>query len=310
MTAALENLDQELIDAARYGRAGEVRRLLARGADVHAQDDYALWAATVCGETKVVEILLAAGADVHADDDAALKAASFHGHRRIEVMLREAMDRTVKPQPSAAEADTPQPAARKTKAPPAPLRIAPQMRLDDLFKGKTPEAGTPLMQKAVWQNMAEVRKHLAKHQERLTTDHLRAKIPSGRMTYLQIAVKSGALDQVMEIAAESSQPLTAADLITPDKNGQTGFASIVARHQLDRIFKAELWVGRTPQLVELWNQIPAGHKEKNALKSELSRVSVLSMRQKMALCRETPETTAPLPQVYLASAYTRAPGPA
>lgn len=308
MTPAPENLDQELIDAARYGRAGEVRRLLARGADVHAQDDYALWAAACCGKTKVVEILLAAGADVHADDDAALKAASFYGRRRIEVMLREAIECPVKLRPSKAEADTPQPAARKTKAPRAPFRIAVKTRLADLFKSETREGETPLMRECFWRNMAEVRRHLATHQERLTTDHLRAKTPNGRTTYLQIAVKIGALDQVMEIATASSQPLTAADLTTPDTSGHTAFASIVAQHELDRIFKAELWVGRAQQLVELWNQIPPKHK--NALKSELSRVSVLSMRQKMASCRETPETRAPPAPVYLAASYTRRPGPA
>ena len=64
--------------------AEDVQRLLALGADVHADDDYALRQASAQGHLAVVEALLGAGADVHAENDEALRKASEYG--RLDVV--------------------------------------------------------------------------------------------------------------------------------------------------------------------------------------------------------------------------------
>jgi hypothetical protein len=60
--------------------ATAIPEMLAAGADVHADNDYALRGAAVNGHLPVVQALLAAGADVHADNDYALCCAARNGH--------------------------------------------------------------------------------------------------------------------------------------------------------------------------------------------------------------------------------------
>ena len=79
--------------AARKGDAPEVRRLVARGADVHGLGEEspedgctALHIAAACGNTKVVKVFVRLGADVHAQDAdgvTALQAAAGVGHFEV-----------------------------------------------------------------------------------------------------------------------------------------------------------------------------------------------------------------------------------
>jgi hypothetical protein len=87
LPAAQEELDIEMMDAARQGRDAEVARLLAAGANVHAGNDYALRYASENGHAAVVARLLAAGADVHANNDLALRWASENGHDVVVARL-------------------------------------------------------------------------------------------------------------------------------------------------------------------------------------------------------------------------------
>jgi len=73
--------------ASRNGHTEVVKILLAAGADVHANNDYALRWASESGHTEVVKILLAAGADVHADNDYALRWASQNGYTKVVKVL-------------------------------------------------------------------------------------------------------------------------------------------------------------------------------------------------------------------------------
>jgi bacterioferritin-associated ferredoxin len=63
--------------------------LLAAGANVHADNDYALYWASYKGHTEVVKVLLAAGANVHANDDGALRWASYNGHTEVVKVLKD-----------------------------------------------------------------------------------------------------------------------------------------------------------------------------------------------------------------------------
>jgi ankyrin repeat protein len=82
-----ENKHNALVCSAGYGKLDFVEYLLAAGADVHADDDYALQLASDNRRTEVVKVLLAAGADVHADDDFALQLASSNGHTEVVKVL-------------------------------------------------------------------------------------------------------------------------------------------------------------------------------------------------------------------------------
>ena len=67
-----------------------VRVLLKAGADVHADDDYALRWAAEKGHTQTVQILLANGANIHAKDDSPLGWAAYYGHVEIVKVLLSA----------------------------------------------------------------------------------------------------------------------------------------------------------------------------------------------------------------------------
>ena len=79
--------DNALVDNARDGYVSVVELLLAAGADVHADGDYALQFAANRGHAGVVELLLAFGADVHADDEYALRSSSFTGYANVVELL-------------------------------------------------------------------------------------------------------------------------------------------------------------------------------------------------------------------------------
>lgn len=80
----------------QFGLADEVERLLAAGANVNANADYALRIASRNGHLRVVRLLLAAGADVHANGDHALREASENGHAEVaQLLLAAGADRRV-----------------------------------------------------------------------------------------------------------------------------------------------------------------------------------------------------------------------
>ena len=82
--------DYALRMASMYGYLPVVEVLVKAGADVHAADDEALRYASERGHLPVVEVLVKAGADVHAKNDEALRYASYHGHLPVVEFLVKA----------------------------------------------------------------------------------------------------------------------------------------------------------------------------------------------------------------------------
>lgn len=79
-----------MLAALRKDRVDEVRRLLAKGTNVHADNNHLLRKAAYNGHTDIVKLLLAAGADVHARDDGALQWAALADHSYIAKVLLDA----------------------------------------------------------------------------------------------------------------------------------------------------------------------------------------------------------------------------
>jgi ankyrin repeat protein len=90
---AQKNLDDRLLVAGFTGDTRTVRLLLAAGARVRADSDYALRAAASNGHTETVQVLLASGANVHANDEHALFLAADTGHAKtVKVLLAAGAD--------------------------------------------------------------------------------------------------------------------------------------------------------------------------------------------------------------------------
>jgi ankyrin repeat protein len=83
------DLEKQLTGAAFDGETQTVALLLDRGANIHADNDYALQAAAGNGHTETVALLLDRGADIHADDNLALGWAADGGHTQIVALLLE-----------------------------------------------------------------------------------------------------------------------------------------------------------------------------------------------------------------------------
>jgi hypothetical protein len=86
-----KNLDNRLFRAAQRGKTKAVQKLLAAGANLHANQEAALDLAACFGQTKMVKMLLTLGANVHASDDGALHAAVESGHTVTADVLRNAI---------------------------------------------------------------------------------------------------------------------------------------------------------------------------------------------------------------------------
>lgn len=86
----MPSVDDVFIAAADGGDLDGVRRALEMGANVHADNDYALrWAASR-GQLNIVQCLLAAGADLSANYGAPLRWAAKDGHVPVVLALRRA----------------------------------------------------------------------------------------------------------------------------------------------------------------------------------------------------------------------------
>jgi hypothetical protein len=72
--------------ASENGKVEIVKMLLKAGADVNAEDDYALRMASA-GHFEVVKLLLEAGANIHSNDDYPLLRATNRGHLEIVKLL-------------------------------------------------------------------------------------------------------------------------------------------------------------------------------------------------------------------------------
>ncbi len=97
--AIAQDINSELIEAAKKGDTVSIKALLDAGADVDAKDtDFyygqtALILAVREGHTDVVRMLLDAGADVNAKDNngqTALMVAEAEGHTEIVELLKKA----------------------------------------------------------------------------------------------------------------------------------------------------------------------------------------------------------------------------
>ena len=81
------SLDKALIESANAGDVDRVKDSLIAGADIHAQEDFALRWAALEGRSEVVRFLLDNGADIHSQDDGALFLAAEKGHSDIAMLL-------------------------------------------------------------------------------------------------------------------------------------------------------------------------------------------------------------------------------
>ena len=63
--------------------------MLAKGANIHAAHDFALFWAARCGRTRIIQLLLEKGANIHVYHDDALRWAAVGGHLKIVKLLAE-----------------------------------------------------------------------------------------------------------------------------------------------------------------------------------------------------------------------------
>jgi hypothetical protein len=80
-------MEEELINASLYGHLAVVKLLLESGAEVHAQNNYAIRWASFNDHLDVVKLLVESGAEVHAQNNYAIRCASFNGNLDVVKLL-------------------------------------------------------------------------------------------------------------------------------------------------------------------------------------------------------------------------------
>ena len=69
-----------LIESVKLGILPIIKKLIEQGANIHAEDDYAIRWAAWNGHLETVKYLVSQGANVHAGNDKAIKWAAQNGH--------------------------------------------------------------------------------------------------------------------------------------------------------------------------------------------------------------------------------------
>ena len=85
----MNKMNQVLKEASKTGSVEVVKALLKCGADVHADNDYALRWASDNDHYETVKILLENGADVHAENDESFRWATFNDHLETVKVLED-----------------------------------------------------------------------------------------------------------------------------------------------------------------------------------------------------------------------------
>jgi ankyrin repeat protein len=78
-----KELNSSLFKYAKLGDLINIKLLLEQGADIHAQDDYALRLSASKGNLDMVKYLIEQVADNKVDDNYALKYSAYHGNLEI-----------------------------------------------------------------------------------------------------------------------------------------------------------------------------------------------------------------------------------
>ena len=81
---------QEALDcSAENGYLEVVKYLVSLGADIHEENEYALYLSAQYGHLEVVKYLVSLGADIHADNEYALRWSAGNGHLEVVKYLIE-----------------------------------------------------------------------------------------------------------------------------------------------------------------------------------------------------------------------------
>jgi hypothetical protein len=87
IAAGAKSLNFALVWASKRGRNEVAEILLDAGADIHAQDDFAVRMAATEGPVSTIKLLMSRGADIHVGNNWALRSAAVNGQRDNSIFL-------------------------------------------------------------------------------------------------------------------------------------------------------------------------------------------------------------------------------
>ena len=83
----LHAINKQFLDAAKNNKIDKLKNLLSQGANIHADDDWALKVSAWGGHLEVVKFLVTQGANIRAGDDEPLRYSARFGHLEIVKFL-------------------------------------------------------------------------------------------------------------------------------------------------------------------------------------------------------------------------------
>jgi ankyrin repeat protein len=87
------NMSDELVDAAEHGNLQRVKQLLNGGADIHYDEDNAIYYAAINDRLDVVKYLVTQGADIHVGNEITLRSCARDGQSEmVEYLISQGAD--------------------------------------------------------------------------------------------------------------------------------------------------------------------------------------------------------------------------
>ncbi len=148
----------------------------------------------------------------------------------------------------------------------------------------------PLGLKSVWSDWDKIQNVLNENGEHMKVSMLRRKSGYRERSILEMAVKNGHLEKVVNMLVETKQGLQIEDLMQRDHNNINLLMTIARRKELKTLFTPDLWVGRMNDMKTLWGQIPVEYKAQVNWSQVLNQVNVSTLnsspKQRPALKRK------------------------
>ena len=137
----------------------------------------------------------------------------------------------------------------------------------------------PMGLKKFWDEFEKIQSILSKKGEAISVKDLRETTGFQKISILELAVKNGHLDKIVNIASAAEDSLTLQDLIMKDDNDLTLLQNIAHQNQLEKLFSPSLWAGRIKDMKTLWAMVDFEDKSQVNWQEVLNKTNLLTLQK-------------------------------
>lgn len=132
----------------------------------------------------------------------------------------------------------------------------------------------PLGLESTWQNWHKIQAAFTVEKKKFPVEALRQKSGYLDRTVLEMAVKNGQLENIVDMMIDTKQGFQVEDLMQRDYNANSLLMTIARRKELATLFTPKLWAGHVNDMKTLWAQLPVEFKSQVNWSKTLSETNV------------------------------------